>query len=372
MRIREVDTDSKRDVRRWVTFPLALYRGCEQWVPPLLADEVNGFHRHQHPFFEHSTAALYLAERGGEPVGRIAVMDNRNANRYRGTNTAFFGYFDAVDDVEVSRALFGAAFAWARARGLDCIIGTRGLIGSDASGVLVEGFEHRAALGVPYNYAYYDALIVDAGFEVDTEHLSGYLPGDYQLPERLGRIAEAVRERRGFWIKSFSSKDEMRAWVSRVAAVHREAFVSTHTFYPPTEAEMEAIAETIIGVAEPGLIKLVMKGEDVVGFILAYRDFSAGLQRAHGRLWPLGWIHILRDRRRSKWVNVNGVGLLPDLRNLGGNAVLYTELDRSIKSLGFEHVDVVLVDVHNKSSRSDMEAIGVQWYKRHRSYARVL
>jgi GNAT superfamily N-acetyltransferase len=371
MQIYIIDPSNKRDIHKFVRFPFELYQYTSQWVPPFV-NEMEQSVKKQHPFFQHSEADFFLAEHGGKVVGRIAVMNNRRANQFRGTQTAFFGFLEMVDDADVALGLFAAAFEWARQRGLDQIIGPRGLIGSDSSGILVEGFEQRAALSVPYNFPYYDAHIKAAGFSKDTDHLSGYLPGGHFVPERIKRIAGKVKERRGYWIKSFKSKDKMRAWVPQVQAVHREAFEGTHTFYPPTDEEMQSIAETLIAVADPSLIKLVMKGQDVIGFIFAYHDISAGLQKAKGRFWPFGWYHILKERKRAEWVNINGVGMLPQYQGMGGNAILYTELEKSIHAFGFKHMDIVQVNETNFESFNDMEAIGVQWYKRHRSYKRDL
>jgi hypothetical protein len=128
----------------------------------------------------------------------------------------------------------------------------------------------------------------------------------------------------------------------------------------------------IISVADPSLIKLVMKGDDVVGFIFSYHDVSAGLQKARGRLWPFGWFHILRDRKKTDWVNVNGVGLLPEYQGLGANTILYIEVAKSIQAFDFVHADIVQVNENNFASRSDMENMGVNWYKRHRNYKRDL
>lgn len=368
----QLDPSRARDVSRFVRFPFDLYRGCPQWVPPMVADARAQLDRRKHPFYAHSEAGFFLVEERGRTLGRIAAMHNRRYNRFTGSNEAFFGFFDAVDDPAVSRALFDAAFAWARARGLEAIKGPRALIGADASGVLVEGFEHRPAMGVPYNYAYYDRLVTDSGLVKDTDHVSGYFRGDHPVPERFYRIAEKVKQRGSYWIKEFASKDEMRAWIPRVREVHRRAFEGSHSFYPPTEAEMSAIAETIIGVTRPGLIKLVVKGEELIGFAFAYPNLSTGLQKASGRLWPLGWLYLLRERRRTKWVDCNGVGVLPPYQGLGPSILLYTEMVKTIKALGYEHVDVVMVDEQNFNSFSAMEAMGVTWYKRHRSYWRQI
>jgi len=366
----QLDTSRARDVRRFVRLPFDLYRGCAQWVPPLIAGAKVMLDRHKHPFYAQSEADFFVVEQGGRTLGRIAAMHNPHYNQFNGSSEAFFGFFDAVDDTDVSRTLFDAALSWARERKLTTIKGPRAMIGADASGVLVEGFQHRPALNVPYNHPYYDRLVVDSGLVKDTDHLSGYFSGDHEVPDRFFRIADQVRTRRGYWIKDFEDKNEMRAWVPRVREIYRRAFEGNHGFYPPTEAEMETLADTIIGVTRPGMIKLVMKGETPIGFAFTYPDISAGLQRAKGRLWPLGWLHLLRDSRRTQWVNCNGIGVLPEHQGLGPSIVLYAEIVKTLKAMGYKHADVVMVDERNYNSFSALEALGVTWYKRHRSYWR--
>ncbi len=177
-----------------------------------------------------------------------------------------------------------------------------------------------------------------------------------------------MKEKRGYWIKTFASKAEIREWIPQAMRVHREAMSGLHSFYPPTEAETRAVINSLLVIVDPSLIKLVMKGDEIAGFLIAYHDVSAGLQKARGRLFPFGWFHILRDRRKTEWVNVNGLGLLPQYRGLGANAMLYTELRDTISSHGFKHIDVVQVNETNFNSRSDMETMGIEWYKRHRHY----
>jgi len=372
MKVRKIDTENPDDVERFVRFPFQLYRGSRLWVPPLLSDARKVLNRQRHPTYQHASADFFLAEHDGQTLGRIGVIHNRKHNEYRKVKAAFFGYFEVVEDLEVARALFQAAYEWARAKGLQEIIGPRGLIGTDGGGLLVEGFEHRPAMGMPYNPAYYESFLLDAGLRKDTDHLSGYVRGDHPLPERIHRIAEQMKTRRGFWIKTFASKDEMRRWAPRVVQVHQRSFTENFEFFPLTSAEAEMAAHSIISICHPRLVKLVMKGEDIIGFIIAYQDLSAGLQRAGGRVWPFGWLHLLIEQRRTEWVNVNGAGIVPEHVGVGANTVLYTELAKTIYEFGFKHADIVQVNEVNFASRSDMETIGVRWYKRHRSYRRAL
>jgi hypothetical protein len=355
-----------------VEFPFTLYRESPQWVPPLLSSERAILNRRKHPFYDHSEADFFVITAGNNVLGRVAALENRSYNKFRNRRTAFFGYFECYDDREVSCLLLEAVFSWAKKRGLIDVIGPRGVIGIDGS-ILIEGFDHRPALAVPYNYPYYDTLIRFAGFKKLTDLLSGYLHVSREIPERIHKIAERVKERSGFWVKSFRTKSEIRRWIPKVMAVHRAAFSQTRSFYPPTEREVQNVINTVLTIIDPKLVKLVMKGEDeIAGFILAYGDVSAGLQKANGRLFPFGWFHILRERSQTNWLNINGLGMLPQYQGLGGNAVLYTELARTVKQSHFERVEVVQVDEANFNSRSDMETIGVEWHKRHRHYHRSI
>jgi len=372
MQIRALDLTRRLDVRQFIEMPFALYRDSPQWVPPLRGDMAMTLDRRRHPFYQHSIAAFFLAEENGQAVGRIAALYNRRHNAHHGTRTAFFYYFECVESAQVSRALFDAASSWARAQGADTLLGPKGFLQADGVGLLVDGFEHRPALGIAYNKPYYHDLLLDAGFAKETDYLSGYLSGTHQLSPRFYEIAEKVRERRGFHIRSFRSKEELRAWVPRIGVVYNEAFVDNWQFCPVTDAELQVIANRLIAVSDPRLIKLVLKGEEVVGFVFAFPDISAAIQRTKGRVWPFGWIRLLYEFRHTKWVNFNGTGLLAQHRGVGANAVLYTELEKTVRDFGFEHADVVQIEENNAKSLGDMTEIGVQWYKRHRIYRRNL
>ncbi len=373
MRIHRLDLSDRRAVRRFIEFPFLLYRRSPLWVPPFVSDVRVQLDPRRHPFYEHSEAAFFLALEGKEVVGRVAVLDNARYNAYHGRRTAFFYHFDAVNDRAVSRALFDAAFDWARGRGLDLMWGPKGFIHVDGQGVLVEGFEHRPALGVPYNYPYYGELLEDAGFEKQLDFISAYLDRQIGLPARFLEVAEKVRQRRGFRSVRFRTKAELRALISRVTAVYNESFVEVQGYVPITEAESRAIADRILSIADPTLITVLMKGDEIVGFVLAYPDLSAAIQRCRGRLWPTGWYHLMREFKRTPWLNFNGAAILERYRGLGGNALLYAELyDTLIGRTQYQYADLVQVQETNTRMIRELEAIGVKPYKRHRIYRRSL
>ena len=366
-----INISNRRQVKKFVFFPFELYRNCAEWVPPLLSDAY-GTLDPSHAAYRYAQADFFLALKEDKTVGRIAAFHNDRNDQYTGRKTATFSFFDCVEDEQVSAKLFERVFEWALQRGLEEILGPRGLTNLDGSGVLVKGFEHRAALNMPYNFPYYDSFIYKAGFEKDSDSFSGYLPGNYELSKKVEAIAEKVKVRRGLWIKSFTSKAEMRGWITRVADVILRSFSLMPDFIPPSEEEIKAQADTLIAITDPRLLKLVMSGDEVVGFVVSYHDLGPALQKSGGRLFPLGWYYILREQKRANWVNINGLGLVPEHQRVGGDALLFTELAKSIKSFGFKHADIVMVNEGNFASRSDMEALGVSWYKAHRNYKKKL
>ncbi|MFC1463688.1 MAG: hypothetical protein ACFLMY_02450 [Candidatus Brachytrichaceae bacterium NZ_4S206] len=375
IRIVEVDTADRALVRQFLDFPFRLYRDIPQWVPPLAGDAARHLDRKRHPFFQHSEAAFFLAYRGAEVCGRICVLDNRRYNDFNASRTGHFFLFECEDDLAASRALFDAACGWARRRGLDCIEGPKGMTALDGLGLLVKGFEHRPALGIPYNRDYYAKLLEDAGFTGKGDIVSGYLsPRTLNLAafEQIDRVAERVKARRGLRVMRFTSRRELRRAVPALLDLYNSALGRSEGNVPFTPDEAKTMADQIFWFADPRLIKLVYKADKPVGFLLAYPDISEAIQRVRGRLWPLGWLKLWRALKSTKWVNVNGMGILEEHRGGGGTAVLFSEMRRNIVEGGFEHADLVQIGVENLQMQREMRDFGVSFYKMHRMYTRSL
>ena len=379
MHVSQLDLADRRDVGRFIQFPFHLYRDSPLWVPPFVDEVRSQLDPNRHPFYQHSEAAFFVALEGDEVVGRLSVLDNARYNKHNPDMppTAFFYHFDVVEDRAVCHALCDAAFEWARGRGLERIWGPKGLIHIDGQGVLVEGFEHRPAMGIPYNYPYYDGLLKDAGFEGQLEFVSAYIDRKISLPERFLQLAEKIKKRRGLRSVSFKSKAELRALVPKLTEVYNRSFIEVQGYVPVTEAEAEAIGNRILAIADPRLIKVLVKeedaGDEIIGFVLTYPDLSAAIQRCRGRMWPLGWFHLLREFRRTQWLNLNGIAILKRYRGLGGNALLYAELYHAlIDNKQFLYGDLVQVQETNARMVRELEAVGVKPYKKHRVYSRSL
>jgi len=371
LRIARLNTDSPHDVDRFVQLSFDLYRDCPQAVPPLVDDLKLQLNRRKYPYYEHSDADFFLAERDGQAVGRIAVLENRHYNAHWNSHTAFFGLFEAENDPEAAQVLFSTIEEWARARGLAKMVGAKGFLQGDGVGVLVEGFEHHPAVGIPYNHAYYGALIEGAGYRRQRDFMSAYLHGSTPLPERVLNIAEKMKERRGFTIKTFTSKAELHAWIPRIVQMYNDTFIQNWEYNPITEREGKIIGERLLQIADPKLIKLVMKGDEIAGFLFGFPDISEGIRRAGGRMWPFGWFWLLREFKRTRWINLNGAGILAPYRGLGVNAILYAEMEKTIRTGNFEHADLVQMEEHVLTI-DDTRTMGGQIYKKHRIYEKGL
>jgi GNAT superfamily N-acetyltransferase len=372
--VRGIDTDSKRDVRRFVELPFRLYRGHQLWVPPIRMDVRTRLNREKHPFHEHSEVDFFLAESGGEAVGRIAVIENKPYNHYHEKRQAQFYFFECVDDLNVAQALMERAYEWARARGLTQIVGPKGFGPLDGYGMLVEGYEFRPAMTMlNYNPPFYPAFMVELGFEKEVDFVSCYLSAaKFRLPERVHRIGARAAKRSGLAVKRFRNKREMLTWAKRIGRTYNNTFINNWEYYPLTEREIDYVVSEILTIADPRLIKIILHDQDVVGFLFGFADVSAAIQRSRGRLFPFGLLDMLIEMRRTRWVALNGAGVLPEFQGRGGNALLYSEMEKTIREFNFLHADLTQVAESASQMRQDLINVGGVPYKNHRVFIRNL
>lgn len=368
MNIRTINCEKPRDRGLFINFPFELYKNDANYVPAMREEMELVMNRKKHPFYKHSDAEFFIAEDKGKIVGRVAVLKNENYCEHHQQQIGFFYYLEGIEDIQVFRNLFSAAFDWFKRHDVKLILGPKGFLRSNAVGTLVEGFEYMPALGMIYNPRYYDHFLTDVGFTKETDHLSGYIDRSAVFPERLHEIIEKVKTRHNFWIKTFASKKEMLEWIPKVEYVHQQSFQHNLGFYPSTPEEFDLQARNFISVVDPKYVRVIMSGEEIAGFMLAFPDISLAIQKCKGSLWPLGWLHILREMKRTPVLDMNGIGILPNYQGLGSNALLYGELDSTLRKSRFQRLEIMQVDERNFRSHSDMQTMGTKWHKRHRTY----
>jgi hypothetical protein len=373
MNIIQVDHADRQQVQEFLALPFRIYHDIPQWVPPLQTDERLRLDPKRYPFYKHSNAAFFLARQNARTMGRLAVLDPFSYNEYNNEQTAFFYMFECENDRDAASELFAAGFDWARSRGLTKMFGPKGFTALDGLGLLVKGFEHRPAFGLPYNPPYYPELIEAQGFEKANEIVSGYLGANIQFPERIHKLSARIQERRGLTIARFRTRRELRAGLGGLKALYNGALVGAEGGTPITDEEVKALANQVLWFADPKLIKIVMKDNRPVGFLLAYPDISAALQKTKGRLFPFGWLIILRELRTTDWININGAGMVEEYRGLGGTAILYSEMFKSVtENPRYRHAEVVQIGLENDRIQRELQNFGIDFYKMHRMYVKEL
>lgn len=381
MDILPVDLANAKQVREFLNLPFRIYKNIPQWVPPLELDARLMLDHKRHPFYRHSQAAFFLAVRNGLPansersrtVGRLAVLENRRYNTYNGTRTGFFTLFECENDPQAASGLFEAASAWAREHGLTELTGPKGFTVLDGFGMLVKGFAHRPAFGMPYNPPYYPELLERLGFQRVSEAVSGYLNPQAEFPERIHQLSAKIQQRRGLHVAHYKTRNDLRLLIPHLKELYNGALAGTTGTYPLEDDEVKAMADQMLWFANPKLVKVVMKGEKPVGFLLAYPDISAAMQKTRGKLLPFGWLTLLRAMKTTDWININGAGMIDEYRGLGGTAILFSEMYKTIRESGqFRHAELVQIGLENDRMQRELRDLGVDFYKTHRVYRKDL
>ena len=371
--IHKVDLESKGDIARFVKFPFELYANHPQWVPPFIADVKMMLNPKKHPYYEHSDAEFFYAEKDGKIVGRIGALENKPFNKYHDTKDAEFYLFECVNDQEVANALFETVFDWAKQRGLTKLVGPKGFGPLDGYGIQIEGFEHRQMMNMMnYNYPYYRDLVENLGFTKVVDFVSSYIePQDFNLPEKVRKAAEIAKKRGTFEVVEFKNKRELRTWAPKIGEAYNKAFVKNWEYYPLTQREIDFVVENIMTILDPTIFNVITRENEVVGFIFPFPDVSAAMQKNKGKLGPFDIVRLMREIKKTKWISFNGVGILPEYQGLGGNAIMYSELEKAMhRNPQFKHSELTQVAETAVQMRKDLKNLGVKFYKNHRVYQR--
>jgi hypothetical protein len=372
--IEKVDPNSASKVDEFIQLHYRLYKGHQQWVPPFYSDIKLMLNLKKHPFHEHSETEFFVARNGKEIVGRISVTENKPFNKYHDVRKAQFYLFDCIDDQSAANCLFDTAFDWCRQRKLDTLVGPKGFSSFDGYGVQIEGFDHRQMMTMMnYNYPYYRTLFENAGFEKEVDFVSCYLPSDrFALSEKAREVARRVAERGKFKVVNFKTKRELLAYAQRIGEAYNQTFVNNWEYYPLSDNEIKFVVDQLITVAVPKLYKIILYDEKVVGFLLGFPDISNALVRQKGRITPWGLVDIMLELRRTNWVSLNGAGVLPEYQGRGGNALMYYEMEKTIRDAGYDHAELTQVAETAVQMRKDLITAGGEAYKNHRVFRHAI
>ena len=367
--IKKVENSQSQYYRAFIQIPFAIYKDQPNWVPWFNRD-LQSFIDRRHPLFEHASGDFFVALNGNEPVGRIFVFENTRCNKTHSMNSACFYFVDFIDDREVAEKLFQTAVDWAKARNLDGVTGPMGLGGVTGVGLLVAGFEHRAAMTMMmYNHSYYPQHIEALGFSKLIDNFSFYLPTTATLPEIIAQSAEDLLKKGECRVLQFDSKKEMLEIAEDIIDVFDQTLSNHLGNYELSANELNHLKRDLIQIADPRLIKIITFKGKVIGFLFGFHDLSAAMQKAGGKLNLLSTYRVLREYKKTDRILINGMGILPEFQGTGANTLLYAEIEKTIRQYPqFKHLEMVQIQETTAKMLSNVKTLQGKIYKTHRIY----
>jgi hypothetical protein len=368
---------SRRQLKGFVRVPFHLHRDQPQWVPPLVFERMQFLDRRRNPYFEHAEVELFVAERDGEPAGRVSAQVDHRWDEFQGGSDAMFGFFETAEDPEVARALLDAAGEWAAAKGRDRILGPMDFTTNDEVGILIEGFEKRPMILEPWHPPFYRGLIEAEGFAKTMDVLMWELNfGDLKEGERFDPAIHAAAEKalkdEGIVIRNMRKRD-MAAEVRRFTDVYNEAWGDNWGFVPITDAEVEFQAKNLKQVIDESWTYMAEKDGEVVGAALTLPDINQVMARLNGRLLPFGWLRFLRGKREIDRLRVFALGVKHDYRHTGVAAGLYLKhLETAMEPGAIQGGEMGWILETNEPMNRAMEGMGGRIVKRYRLFERPL
>ncbi len=373
--IREVK--SRSELKQFIQFYYDLYRGCDCAVPFLYSDEMATLRSDKNPSFECCEAQYFLAYKDGKIVGRVAAIINRRANERWNCHQVRFGWFDFIDDLEVSTALLKAVEDWGRERGMVEMAGPLGFIDTDREGMLVAGFDQLASMYVNYNYPYYPRHIEQmSGFKKDNDYVECKVKVPEIVPEKFVKVTDMVRRRYGLKVHKFTRHELIEEGYGRkVFDLLNATYADLYGFSQLSDRQIDKLVNDYIKIADLNLVTAIMDAEKMVGFGITFPSFSRALQKTRdGRLFPFGWWHVLKILKWHKTpiVDLLLIGVLPEYRAKGANALIFNDLIPYFQQYNFEYAETGPMMETNEGVLSQWQYLEATVHRRHRCYRKLL
>lgn len=368
--IKKVEKNS--ELRKFITFPEKLYKNHPLWVPALLSDELNTLKKTKNPAFEFCEADYFLAYRGKEIVGRVAAIINHKANKDWNEVTVRFGWIDFIDDYEVSEALIDTVVKWGKAKGATRIKGPLGFSDMDKEGLMVDGFDKIQSITCIYNYPYYVVHLERLGFVKDIDWTQQILGVPELSPDTL-RYAELIEKRYGFHIFKAKNNKELEAKGEEIFNVLNDAWKgsSLYEFTRLSEAQIKAYVKQYLPMVNKDFICLVMnKEEKVVGFSICVPSLSYAMRKAKGRLFPFGFIHLLKALRKNDLLEAYMIGTLPEYQGKGVAILIFKHIHENAIKYGMKKMITNPQMETNRKVQSLWDSYEHEHYVRRRSYTK--
>ena len=372
--VREIHT--KRELEKFIEFANELYKDCPYYCPPLFFDEMNCFNPKTNPALDVCEYQLWMAYRDNQPVGRVAGIINRRANEKWNVKKVRFGWFDFIDDTEVSKALLDTVAEWGKARGMNALNGPVGFTDFDHEGLLIDGFDYPAVMASLYNYPYYVRHIEAYGMEKEADWIELQVFPPEKCPDRIERLSEMVKQRYHVHVvKVKNSRELVKRFGIEYMDVIDAAYQKLYNFQPMTIEQKNYYKDMYFQFLNFDFVTLVVnEKEELVGVGLGMPDISPALRKCGGKLLPFGWYHLLKALKAKHMESFSFllIAVRPDYQDKGINALFLQDQIPLINQYGIRKLETTSMLETNTKVLSFFTQFEHKQHKRHRAYIKAL
>ncbi len=369
--IQEIST--KKELKQFVKFPFDLYKNNKYWVPPIIKDEVDGFDKTINPVFEHADARFFLAFQNNKIVGRIAAIINWFEINDQKIKKMRFGWFDVIDDIEVTKALLNEVTEIGKQNNLEFIEGPVGFSNMDKVGILTEGYDSMSTMMTWYNYPYYKEHLENLGYIKSQKFIETYFAFKNVEITKYKRFAEIIKKRYELKALNFTSSNDIMPYVDEMFDLFNSSYEKLPSFVPISNQQKIYFKKKFINFINPEYIKFVLdKNDRLITFSITMPSFARAFQKANGKLFPTGFLHILKAKKHSKDVVFFLIGILPEYQRKGVTAIVFDEFFKTYKEKGI----IKTISTPELEENKDIQLIWKDFkpiiYKRRSTYKKVI
>jgi hypothetical protein len=368
--IKEVKTE--KEIRQFVNFPFDLYKGDRFWVPPIKKDEIRQFKPETNPSMEFCEAKFWTAWKDNKCVGRIAGIINPEYNKKTGEKKGRISKVEFINDPLVSAGLFDIAEKWFREKGMTAVHGPLGFNNLDTQGLLIEGFEYLPSIASVYHKPYYLKHFEDSGYTKENDWVEFRLTlGEHALT-RAKRGAELIKKRYGFEVLGFTSTEELKRYVPPVFDILNSAFQELPYVTPFNSEMIRRIGKKYFKILNPKFVKIIRKEDRVIAFVIGLPSLSEAMQKAHGKLFPFGFYHILKALKKPVVIDLLLTGVDPEFHTTGAAVILFAELQDEMMKHGITQMETTGMFESNHTAISNWKNFDHIQHKRRRCFVKNL
>ncbi len=375
MAVKIIEANTPERLKEFVYFNIELYKGCPYHVPGLISDEIMTLSKDKNPAFEFCEAKYFMAYKDGVLAGRIAGIINHKANKIWNHDSVRFSFVDFIDDYDVSAALFKAVENWAKGKGMKIMQGPLGFTDLDHEGLLVYGFDEIGTMATSYSYPYYVKHFEKLGLTKEQDWNEFRITIPKEVPEKFQRIADIVAEKYRLKVKKFKKTRDIWPYAVKIFELWNEAYKPLYEYSELSPRQIEYYIKMYIPMLRLDLVTLIVKEDDtVVGLAIALPSLSKALQKAGGKLFPTGWVYLLRAMygKSNKVVDLYTIGVAPEYQSKGVNAMIFADFIPICNKHGYIYAESNPELELNIKVQSQWESFETQHHKTRRAFIKHL